>query len=154
MARCSAAIATVNAALGAVARGLWRAAVYLGPLLVAALGDIARLCADAVSAIRALILQLGRGKTPSQSPEYEQQEAALNEANVGRWTALRGLPAQRRFAVSQAQRSVHMDRQADGRQQVTVDSAAITGFEAGRHVHTVTWLDETSRLQTGTSGKK
>jgi len=51
------------------------------------------------------------------------------------------------------QRSVHMVRQADGRQEVTVDSTAIAGLEAGRHVHTLTWVagpDETSRLQPGT----
>jgi hypothetical protein len=53
------AIASANAALRAVARGLGRAALYLGPLLVAALGYIARLCADAVAAMRALILRPG-----------------------------------------------------------------------------------------------
>lgn len=93
------AIATANAALRAVARGLGRAAVYLGPLLVAALGYIAKLCADAVSGVRALLLRRARGKTPNRSPEYEQQEAALREAHATRWTAWRALPAQRRFAV-------------------------------------------------------
>jgi hypothetical protein len=93
------AIATANAALGAVARGLWRTAVYLGPLLVAALRYLAGLCADAVSAVRALLLRRARTKSPDRSPEYEHQEAALREANARRWTAWRALPVQRRFAV-------------------------------------------------------
>jgi len=69
------AIATANAALRMIARGLVRAFVYLGLLLAAALGYIAKLCADGVSAVRTLILQRARGKTPNQSTEYEQQEA-------------------------------------------------------------------------------
>lgn len=93
------AIATANAALRMIARGLVRAFVYLGLLLAAALGYIAKLCADGVSAVRTLILQRARGKTPNQSTEYEQQEAVLREANAIRWTAWRALPAQRRFAV-------------------------------------------------------
>ena len=48
------AIATTWAALRAAGQGLVRAAVYLGPLLVAAFGYIAKLCANAVSAGRAL----------------------------------------------------------------------------------------------------
>ena len=93
------AIATASTALRAVARGFWRAAVYLGPLFVAAFGYLAKLCADAVSAVRALILRRARGKTSNQSPEHEQQDAALREANARRWTTWRALPAQRRFAV-------------------------------------------------------
>lgn len=93
------AIATTKSTLRSVARGLVRAAVYLGPLLLAALGYLAKLCADAVSAGRALLLRRAREKTPSQAPEYEQREAALREANATRWTDWRALPAARRFAV-------------------------------------------------------
>lgn len=93
------ATASAGTVVHAVARGLWRAAVYLGPLLVAALCYIAKLCAGAVSAVRALILQRARGKTATRSLEYEQQAAALSEAHARRWTAWRALPAQRRFAV-------------------------------------------------------
>lgn len=93
------AIATTNAALRAVARGLLRAAAYLGPLLVAALVYLAYLCADAISALRAMLLQRARQKDPSQSPAHEQQEAALREADARRWIAWRALPAERRLAV-------------------------------------------------------
>lgn len=93
------ATATAVAALRVVARTLLRAAVYLGPLFVAALGYIVKLCADAVATVRALILRRARGKTTNQSPEYEQQETALREADARRWTEWRALPAQRRFAV-------------------------------------------------------
>jgi hypothetical protein len=92
-------IATATAALRAMARGLARAVAYLVPLLVAALGYIAKVCADAVSAVRALLLRRARAKSPHRSTEYDQQEAALREASAGRWIAWRALPAQRRFAV-------------------------------------------------------
>ena len=93
------AVAIANASLSAVARGLWRAAVYLGPLLIAAVGYLAKLGADAVSAIRAWRLRRARTQSPSQSPNLESQEAALREAHARRWTAWSALPAQRRFAV-------------------------------------------------------
>ena len=93
------AIATASAALRAFGRGVVRAAVYLGPVLIAAVVYIAKLCADAVAAVRALLLRRARAKTPTQLPEYEQREAALREAHAMRWTAWRALPAQRRLAV-------------------------------------------------------
>ena len=93
------AIATARAALRAVGQGLVRAAVYLGPLLVAAIGYLATLGADAVSAGRALLIRRARGRAPGQSAEYDQQEAALRKANATRWTPWRALPAHRRFAV-------------------------------------------------------
>lgn len=90
------AIATTKAALRSVARGLVRAAVYLGPLLFAALGYLAKLCADAVSAGRTLLLRRAREKTPSQSPEYELQEAALRQmVDSGRRRLRRKDPADR-----------------------------------------------------------
>ena len=51
------------------------------------------------------------------------------------------------------QRSVHVVRRTDGRQEVTVDAGVIARLEAGRHVHTVTWAagpEETSRIPPGT----
>jgi hypothetical protein len=51
------------------------------------------------------------------------------------------------------QRSLHVVRQADGRQEVTVDSGAVAQLEAGRHVHTLTWAagpEDTSRITPGT----
>ena len=92
-------IATAAAALRAFGRGVVRAGVYLGPLLVAAVVYIAKLWADAGAAARSLMLRRARAKTPGQSPECDQCEAALREANAMRWTAWRALPAQRRVAV-------------------------------------------------------
>ena len=93
------ATATAGAALRAVGRWLVRAAVYLGPLLIAAVGYLAKLCADAVTAVRALILRRARAKSPTQLPDYEQREAALRAATAVRWTAWHALPAQRQLAV-------------------------------------------------------
>jgi len=50
-------------------------------------------------------------------------------------------------------RSVHVTRESDGRQSVTMDSGATARFEDGRHVHTVIWAvapEDTSRIQPGT----
>ena len=51
------------------------------------------------------------------------------------------------------ERSVHVVRQPDGRQSVTMDSEAVARFEGGRHVHTVIWTvgpEDSSRVQPGT----
>lgn len=51
------------------------------------------------------------------------------------------------------ERSVHVMRQSDGRQSVTMDSAAVARFEDGRHVHTIVWAvgpEDSSRVQPGT----
>ena len=55
--------------------------------------------------------------------------------------------------TSAGHRSVHFVRQADGRQDVSVDQTAIARLEAGRHVHTLTLAaapEETSRISPGT----
>lgn len=51
------------------------------------------------------------------------------------------------------ERSVHVTRQPDGRQLVTMDAGATARFEGGRHVHTVVWAiapEDTSRIEPGT----
>ena len=97
--RSTRATAVAVDALRTIGRTLVRAAVYLGPLLLAAVVYIAKLCVDAVAAVRALMLRRARTKTPDQSPQYEQREAALREASATRWSAWSALPAQRRLAV-------------------------------------------------------
>lgn len=97
--RSAGAAAIAADVLRTIGRTLLRAAVYLGPLLLAAGVYIAKLGADAVAAFRALILRRARAKSPNPLPEYEQREAALRDAKAKRWSAWGALPAQRRLAV-------------------------------------------------------
>lgn len=70
------AIARANPALSALARGLVPAVMYLGLLLGAALVNIAPLCADAASAVRALILRRALGQRPTGHPHTYNVKSA------------------------------------------------------------------------------
>lgn len=91
-----------TALLQAIVRALAQMIVYLGPLLAEACGYLARLCADGVSAVRALILRRRRQTTPASVPECDRLEAALVVAKAKRWAAWRALPVDRRLSVQAA----------------------------------------------------
>lgn len=96
------AIATAKAALRAVARGLGRFAVYLGPLILAALAYIFRLVVDAVQGARVLSLRRRKRKAPERAAEFEPIEQKLRDTKASRWAAWHALPARRRVAVRTA----------------------------------------------------
>ena len=96
------AISVAKAVLGTIARGLWRAAVYLGPLLLAAAAYLGRLAVDAIHGVRVLLLRRRNRKAPERVADFDQIEQQLRARRVTRWAAWRALPAQRRFAVRAA----------------------------------------------------
>ena len=96
------AISVAKAVLGTIARGLWRAAVYLGPLLLAAAAYLGRLAVDAVHGVRVLLLDRRKRKAPERAADFDQIRENLRAGRAARWAAWRALPAQRRLAVRAA----------------------------------------------------
>ena len=96
------ALATAKAALRAIARGLGRVAVYLGPLILAALAYIFRLVVDAAHGARVLSLRRRKRKAPERIAEFELIENKLRDTKAARWATWHAVPARRRLAVRTA----------------------------------------------------
>lgn len=98
-----------------------------------------------------LIFELSLGSSPSV-PVFDVGSRWRPWSTLGRIEQEETSSAPWAF-TKVGERSVHLARQPDGRQSVTMDSGAIARFEDGRHVHTVIWAvgpEDTSRVQPGT----